>query len=66
MFEDKLIFEAFVYNFLLLVILVKLLMFDLETSWEGNVVLEVIVKEGWRNLLETSIGVVTVLGFGMN
>lgn len=41
MFEDKLIFEAWVYDFFLLVILVKLLMFDLETSQGGNVVFEV-------------------------
>jgi len=62
----RLVEEVFVYDFLLLVVLVELLMFDLGASQEGDVVLGVIIEGGWKDLLETSIGVVTVLGFRVN
>ena len=66
MFEDKLIFKAWAYNFLLLVVLVELLMFDLGALQGGDVVLKVIIKKEEEGSLETFIKVVTILGIGVN
>ena len=48
---EGLVEEVFAYDFLLLVVLVELLMFDLRTSWGKNMILRVIIKERWRDLL---------------
>jgi len=44
---ECLVEEAFIYDFLLLVVLVELLIFNLEVLQGENTVLKVIVKREW-------------------